>query len=1002
MTAGGRSSTIFTIPPGASFVDALARGLLRRADGDPLVLARGTVLLPTRRACRALQEAFLRASDGRALLLPRLMPLGDLDAEEFLLSGEAAAEHVGDGMDLPPVMPPLKRQLLLGQLIQHMGKMRGQAPSEDQAVRLAGELARLLDQVETEGLDFARLDALAPEEYAAHWQITLKFLAILTEQWPAVQVDEGCIGPAERRRRLLEAQARAWRARPPEDPVIAAGSTGSIPATAELLSVVAALPNGMVVLPGLDTRADAKTWTAIAQDPAHPQHGLAVLLERLGVARADVMPWPDVGLGETPPARARLVNLALGPATSTAAWPALADSTEAGELTHALEGVTRIDCPGPGEEARVIALVLRRALDEPGCRAALVTPDRGLARRVAAELGRWGLQVDDSAGSPLADSAPGTFLRLSAEMAAGGLAPLALLVALKHPFSAGGLAPGAFRARVRALERAVLRGPRPAAGFAGLKRALKGTKAGKDLRGWLTGLEKAAKPFLGALRRGKSLAAILDTHVAFAEALAASDAETGAARLWAGEAGTAAARFMAELRDAAAGAPTLAGTRYPALLASLLVGQVVRPRYGSHPRLAIWGPLEARLQHVDRLVLGGLNEGTWPAEVDPGPWLSRPMRAEFGLPPPERRIGLAAHDFAQAFAAPRVYLTRASRVEGTPTVPSRWLLRLDALLQALEATDAITADAESWLDWAAALDRPEQPISAPPPAPTPPLQARPRALSVTRVETWMRDPYDLYARDILCLKRLDPIDSDPGAADFGNLVHGALEAFLTAYPKDLPDDPEAALLAAGRKVFWADDVKPGVRAFWWPRFRRIAGWFARAEPKHRASVSNSFGEVRGALRLELPHGAFELTAKADRIDLLSDGSLVIIDYKTGTVPSNKEIGHGFAPQLPLEAAIARGGGFKNVPAGPVARLEYWRVPGGVPPGEIKPLKTDKEPEERADEAVRGLTDLIARFDNPEVPYLAMPRPEWAGRYSDYRHLARVKEWAVGLSAEEGA
>jgi ATP-dependent helicase/nuclease subunit B len=1011
----GTTPRVTTIAPGVSFVDALARGLLARSR-DPLELARGTILLPTRRACRALREAFLRASEGRALLLPRLQPLGDLDAEDLLLAGEeaggAAIEGAGLAAELPPAMPPLRRQLLLARLIRRLGQVRGESLREDQAVRLAEELARLLDQVETEGLDFERLDTLVPEDYAEHWQVTLEFLRILTDAWPDVQAAEGCIGPAARARRLLQMQAEAWRRAPPRDPVIVAGSTGSVPATAELISVVAGLPRGMVVLPGLDTECDEEVWAAVADEPSHPQHGLAVLLARLGVARAEVAPWPgsgpEAGAGAATVGRSRLINAALRPAAATPAWRAFAEEMTAEAVGDALAGVTRIDAPGPGEEATAIALVLRRALERPGRRAALVTPDRGLARRVAAELARWGVAVDDSAGTPLSHSPPGGFLRLTAELAAGALAPLPLLAALKHPLAAGGQPPGEFRARVRALERLVLRGPRPAPGFPGLKRALRAAGKGKDkdkerraeirdLRDWLGGLERIAKPFVRALKRAKSLRQALDAHLAFAEALAASAEDGGPARLWAGEAGSVAAGFVAELREAARDAPGVGAESYPALIAALLGGQAVRPPYGSHPRLAIWGPLEARLQHVDVVVLGGLNEGTWPAEVEPGPWLGRPMRADFGLPPPERRLGLAAHDFAQLMGAPRVYLTRATRVEGTPTVPSRWLLRLDALLQAFDPGLSLAQAAPQWLAWAEALDRPTREIQPAPPAPCPPPEARPRKLSVTRIETWMRDPYDLYAEQILGLRLLDPIDSDPSAAEFGTLVHKALEAFLREFPQELPDDPESALLAAGHQVFWAEAVKPGVRAFWWPRFRRIARWFAREEREHRAGLLRSFGELDGLLRVDLPAGVFELSAKADRIDRLADGTLAIVDYKTGGTPSKKEVSLGFAPQLPLEAAIASGGGFKGLPEAPVSKLEYWRVSGGEPPGERRPLKLDAQAEAAA--ALEHLRHLITCFDDQKTPYLARPRPEWARRFSDYTHLARVKEWGAGAGAE---
>jgi ATP-dependent helicase/nuclease subunit B len=1001
------TARVFTIPSGLSFVDALAEGLLARA-ADPLALARGTIFLPTRRACLALQEAFLRAADGSALLLPRLVPLGDLDAEDLLLADDEVPAPGGLGgelaADLAPALPGLRRQLLLAKLIHRWGELRGEAPREDQALRLAAELARLLDQVETEGLDFAQLETLVPEDYAAHWRTTLEFLRILTDQWPAVEKGEGCIGAAARANRLAELQAAAWRRDPPNEPVIVAGSTGSIPATAQLIEVVAGLPEGMVVLPGLDTEAGEDIWEAVAEDPGHPQHGLAKLLARLELTRDQVTRWPIA----TPPAareqRRRLVDVALYPPVVTPRWRAEADAVDPGRAAEAFAGVTRINAPGPGEEAAAIALILRRALEVPGQRAALVTPDRGLARRVAGALTRWGIAVDDSAGRPLSHSPPGGFLGLTAEMVAGGLAPVALLAALKHPLAAGGEATAAFRAKVRSLERLALRGPRPGPGFAGLKSALRAAardkhrrkedrKAARELAGWLKGLEALAKPFTRALARAKTLRELLDAHIGFAEALAATPEESGPARLWAGEAGTVAANFVAELRAAAEGIPAVRVAAYPAFLTTLLGAKAVRPPYGSHPRLAIWGPLEARLQQVDVVVLGGLNEGTWPAEVDPGPWLSRPMRADFGLPPPERRLGLAAHDFAQLMGAPRVYLTRATRIEGAPSVPSRWLLRLDALLGAFGPDVSIATEAPQWLAWAAELDRPGETAPAKAPAPRPPLEARPRGLSVTRIETWMRDPYDLYAERILKLTALEVIDGDPGAAELGTLVHEALEAFVEKYPGDLPDDPEAALIEIGRRVFAPDKVKPGVRAFWWPRFRRIARWFAAEELGYRGELAGSHGELRGILEIPAPGGAFKLTATADRIDRLVDGSLAIIDYKTGGPPSAKEIKLGFAPQLPLEAAIARAGGFDGLAAGPVARLEYWRVSGGEPPGERKPLKIDADAEATA--ALDGLRDLIAKYDDADTPYPARPRAEWARRFSDYRHLARIKEWGAG-------
>ena len=878
---------------------------------------------------------------------------------------------------MPPAISGTRRQMLLTRLVL---ALKSGDTTPDQAARLAAELARLLDRVATERVGFDRLADLVPDELADHWRITLKFMTILTERWPAVLEAEGCIEPADRRNRLLEAQARAWRLAPPPGPVVAAGSTGTVPATADLLDVVCRLPDGAVVLPGLDRDRGADDWAAL--EPTHPQYAMARLLERLGAEPGDVEDWPAPGVPATALARACVVNRALSPAGVPAISPG-----------PALDGVIRIDCPGAGEEAGVIALIMRQCLEDEGRTAALITPDRGLARRVAAELGRWGIDIDDSAGTPLARTAPGSFLRLSARMAEAGLAPVPLLAALKHPLAAGGMAPAAFRALVRRLERAALRGPRPGPGMGGLGAALK-TKDKKALAPLLEALDGASGSFIRALGRKRTpLRHLLVAHVEMAEALATSDTEEGAARLWAGEAGAEAAAFVAEVAEQAGALDPVGGAAYAALLDVLMAGRAVRPRFPKHARLHIWGLLEARLQHADTIVMGGLNEGTWPPEAAASPWMSRTMLSEFGLPEPERRIGLAAHDFTQAFSAPRVVLTRSAKAGGTPTVPSRWLLRLDNLGPA-----AVPKRDSEWLHWQGLLDTPAAIRAAPPPAPRPPLEARPRRLSVTQVETWMRDPYGIYARHVLGLKALDPIDADPGAADYGTLIHRALDEFLGAVDGPLPEDALDLLLHSGRKTFGRLLDRPGVWAFWWPRFERIAEWIVPVERRRREFVRASAGEAAGSLTLDGPAGPFVLTARADRLDLLDDGTITVIDYKTGAPPSPAEVAAGFAPQLPLEAAIAEVGGFEGVPAAAVSALEYWRLRGGNVGGEIKSAGADVPA--LIKHAVEGLGRLIAAFDAGDTPYEARPRPDQAPRFSDYEHLARVKEWSVA-GGDEG-
>lgn len=987
--------SVFTISPDRPFLDDLALGLLADprlgAGPEPTGLARVRIFLPTRRACRSLAEAFIRANGGRPLLLPRITPLGDIDEDELAFQPDEAQQGHDRSVlaAVPPAIAPLRRQLLLARLVT---KAKGDAIPPDQAVRLAGELARLLDQVHTEGLDFSALQELVPEDFARHWQITLEFLAIITEHWPRILAEEGAIDPADRRSRLLMTQARLWRETPPDAPVIAAGSTGSIPATAELLAVVAALPRGAVVLPGLDTGTDEQTWAAL--EPSHPQFAMARLLERIGMGCAAVAPWPALSRTSGPPRtpRVRLINLALRPAATAHAetpWP---------PLKQALEGVSRLVAPTPQEEARAIALVLREALEHPHRRAMLVTPDRAIARRVAGELQRWGIAADDSAGVPLAKTQPGAFLRLSARMLVEALAPVPLLAALKHPQAACGLAPPAFRWRVRRLERRALRGPRPAPGLAGLRAAVQHAGGDPLLLDTIDRLEAAVLPFLELAGAGQQrpLSALFAAHLAAAEALAASKSEPGARRLWAGDAGEQALAFAAEVAEAADDAAEIGIRTYPALLDALMAGRTVRPRYGRHPRLAILGPLEARLISADVVVLAGLNEGTWPARADASPWMSRPMMTAFGLPEPERRIGLAAHDFAQGFCAPEVYLSRAARVERTPTVPSRWLVRLENAVVGGDMPEWL-AGASRHLQWQGLLDRPAEvrPVAAP--SPCPPVEARPRALSVTQIETWMRDPYSIYARHILGLRPLEPLDADPSAADYGQFVHHALEAFISAHPKALPADAEARLLALGRERLGAHEDRPSVLAFWWPRFLRIVRWFVDQERERRRGVAAMAGEVKGEISFAAAAGPFTLRARADRIDTLRDGSLVIIDYKTGMVPKRKEIEAGFAPQLPLEAAIAARGGFAGVPPRAVASLEYWRLHGKAEGGERCPVKT-ADVAALAEEAFAGVVALVARFDLPGTPYPSRPRSTHAPKFSDYEHLARVREWSAGADA----
>ncbi len=930
------------------------------------------------------------------MLLPHIRPIGDVDVEELALDSliaEALGGEVGGVTAIPPAVPGVLRQLLLTRIIMSWSHRYGAAPREPgHAAHLARELARLIDQVHTEDLSFDGLRGLVPDDLAHHWQKTLEFLRIVTQEWPTVLATQGYVDPPTYRNRLLDGLADHWRRTPPGDPIIAAGSTGSVPATARLLGVVGTLPQGHVVLPGLDRHLDDAAWLMIEQ--THPQFGMKQLLERMDVDRADVAEWDGMTSGPIEP-RVHLLSEVMRPAESTDQWHRTRVVSDG-----ALRGLTRIESPGPREEAGVIALVLREALETPGKTAALVTADRALARRVAAELQRWDVTVDDSGGVPLGQTAPGAFVRLILRMIADDLTPVPLLAALKHPLAAGGDAPGRFRARVRQLELAILRGPRPGSGFKDLQIALGRDEGVASLKAWLRGIEAAAKPLIAVLRqRAATLTDLIDAHLGFAEALAASDAETGAARLWQGDAGEALSDLFRDVLDGVAGLPRIRGADYPDLVEAMMADRVVRPRFSGHPRLAIWGPLEARLQQADLLVLGGLNEGKWPPESETDPWLSRPMRQRFGLPLPERRIGLSAHDFVQSAAAPEVVLTRALKVDGTPTVASRWLLRLETLVGPPQEAEA--ARAARYVGWMHRLDWDGEARPVAPPAFSPPVAARPRTFSATDIELLVRNPYGYFAKKILRLRPLDPIDAAPGAADRGSFIHEALDAFVTAHPDALPENPVEILHELGKKAFGDTLDEPIVAAFWWPWFEQIADWFVDFERARRETTKTVANEAKGSWTFDGPGGPVTISAKADRIDRLPDGTFSVIDYKTGAVPRQEDVKLGLSPQLPVEAVIVEAGGFEGVVAAPVSELAYWKL-GGAAPGKLHPIRLDKDEGDMADliaEARKGIEAIVVAFDNADAPYLCRPRPFAEPRFDDYEHLARFKEWAAEGEAE---
>ncbi|MBI1202323.1 MAG: double-strand break repair protein AddB [Rhodopseudomonas sp.] len=1030
--------TVFTIPASAPFLEALVDALMAGklvegfpASGDPLELTRATLYLPTRRAGLLARKVFLDRMPGNAALLPRIVALGDLDEDEIAFAESATAELAAESLALPPAIAPLERRLLLAQIVNKWAitTATGQgsplvANTPAAAVALADDLARLMDDMTTRQVPWSAFDKLVPDDLDDYWKRTLDFLKFVEPLWRAILTERGAIESAERRDKLIEAEAK--RLAGSNAPVIAAGSTGSMPATAKLLATIARLKHGAVVLPGLDKDLDETSWQRIAgitddkthdglPAAGHAQFAMQALLTTLGIVRDEVETL------RTPAVHGRefLVSEALRPATTTDLWQP--NSHRDGFDRHvdaALGSISMIEAANAEEEALAIAVALREALDTPGKTAALVTPDRALARRVVAALERWRVAVDDSGGDSLADTNAGVFARLVAEAALDGLEPVTLLALLKHSLFRLGAMDGAHNAAIATLEHALLRGPRPKPGTDGLAQALATFRATRDslhssdprkdiaddaldvTAALIERLRSALAP-LETLRAGEhNLAALAQCHRDAVASLA--DNSTGQCAAFVGNDGIVLARAFEELIASPAAAELgLTRADYAELFHVTIADRTVRRPETRDVRVRVYGPLEARLQSVDRLVLGGLNEGTWPPETRNDPWLSRPMRSALGLDPPERRIGLSAHDFAQALGAPEIVLTRAAKLGGAPTVTARFVQRI-AALAGKDRWNAVLRRGHCYIDWARSLDHPDIVKAATRPEPRPPVAARPSRLSVTAIEDWLRDPYTVYAKYILRLYPLDAVDTPPGARDRGTVIHGAIGDYTAKFAAGVPADPQKELLALGDKNFTPLIDFPEARAFWWPRYLRIAQWFAKWDRDRRADIATLHAEIKGEHKFKVGEREFTLSAIADRIEWRRDGSYAIVDYKTGAARTEKQVRTGLAPQLTLEGAILRQGGFKMLRPGSISEITYVTLKGGEPSGKQETIKfKDGTPDSHADHALAELIKLAVEFENAETPYRSLVHPMWSNHYGDYDHLARVKEWSLSGGGDEG-
>ncbi len=1000
-----------TIAPHRPFLHDLACGL-HKALG-PEGLAGAQVLLPSRRSVRALAEAFLAVAGGKALLLPQIRALGDLD------EGEAPFEPGEIAEALPAAITPFRRRFELARLAAENAQILERELDATGALELADVLASFLDSLEIEEVDEAgRLDAverLVPAELARHWRISADFLAVALQAWPRRLQALGLVDPTARRVKLLRALARQWSDRPPSFPLIAAGSTGTAPAAADLLARIARLTQGAVVLPGLDQDLADSAWDKVGEQ--HPQGAMKRLLERAKVERGAVRPWPFAGPPSEGRWRRRIVNEALRPAEATDDWIGQIRNLrdEGGEgpdpIAEGLSGLALVAAREEEEAAAIAALLMREALETPGKTCALITPDQALARRAAARLSRWGLEVDSSAGASLANTPVGVLAGLLANAALDPADPVLLLAILKHPLVRLGIEEGALRRGRSAIERLALRGPRrPGEDWIEVALALAARRREDDtdeahaarldaladaehvLGLYKAALARACAPYTGGTATPAEAARGL---VQALEALAADDGGDPGP-VWAGPDGEAAAGLFAALIGESEGLPEAQPRDFAELVLRLIEQETVRIIRAAHPRLKILGAIESRLVAADRLILAGLEEGVWPQGAPIDPFLSRPMRKALGLPPPERRIGLSAHDFAQAACAPEVVLLHCERREGAPTVQSRWLWRLKTLARGAGLELPARPELASW---ARALDEPLPFTPARRPAPCPPAEARPVELPVTGVETWVRDPYAVYARYVLKLRPLNRPDEPVEARARGEAMHLALQRFAESFPDDLPPDAAERMrvlfLDALSDVGMSDAAMARESAL----AARAAPWVVGFERRRRRGA-RLLVEQKGTLVFDPGGGPFKLTARADRLEL-RDGVADILDFKTGLAPTRRQVEVGFSPQLTLTAAILAGGGFEAAGQAQPGELVYVRLTGGRKPGEELVRAGAGESAAWAETALDGLKRRVLRFRDPDVAYVSWAAPQFMyERGGDYDHLARVWEWHV-IGAEEG-
>lgn len=1035
-----KAPNVYTISAGTLFLERLAQFVLDGKIGDaydtadPLTLAQTTIYLPTRRAVRALRLEFASKLKGNSSFLPVLKTLGDNEDDDF--DPHTASQN--------RTVSPLYRQIQLARLVRRWVSVIGNEARElfqdedivipsssAESLWLSREICDLIDQMETEEVSWKNLKDLVPEKdrYANWWQLTLDFLQIAMEAWPEHLGQIGAIDAVTSRRKLADARTSLLQKTPPTGPIIVAGSTGSIPATGRFLKTVSEISNGAVILPGLDLGLGEDVWEEIlgirqslrdekfnkgCED--HPQFGMANLLDSFGITREDVI---DLSQNNSElEQRAKLTGIALLPSNKTDQWLSLRGTVDENCFENATRNISIVDAPAERQEALAIALILREQIEAPNQQTALVTPDRKLAKQVAAELKRFSIDIDDSGGTSLANTSNAQFLRLMISIATLPANSINLATFVKHSLLANKPEESTKLAVERMFEICLLRDilEVPAVGKfeAAARNYLEQTKQNRHVASLVTAMDAddwdtlfqfcknldiSFDPLVSLAKSGDQfdLGQLFTTLKTSLNGFTSFDENTST--FFADETGMMLGDLIDEVITTSSEDFKSSPKELLQIFDALIGGKIVRSTGNTHPRIAILGPLEARLQPLDCVVLGGLNEGNWPSRHDSGPFLSRPMKTAINMSTPERRTGLSAHDFEQLLGHPKVFLTRANRADNAPTVPSRWLQRLKVACGP-QISAKMQERGNKYLSWVIQLDTPEK-ISKriERPNPKPPLKYRPNRLSITEIETWIRDPYAIYARRILKLLPLGEIGTVSEYALRGTILHDALAIFIENGVDLFNNSPSKKLMEIIGSQLANNKIPSHMQAMWLPPFEEICEAFIAHEQKYCSQVSKSFCEIDG--KLTIGASDFELRGRADRIDMLHDGSVNIIDYKTGTKPSVK-MARTLSPQLSLEGAIVMAGGFAKLPAAHPSSLGYIRLRARNE-FKIDSVNNARPPINASELSALKLNELeahISKYTNQDQGYISRFAPELSQEITgDYDHLARVREWSWGSEEE---